>query len=164
MRDLRRDLRQIEPNALFKDRNREIEKLNFDVRKLAEKIGIEQLEFLLGKTRGQGNQIDTGNNYEARRKRANDFLDEHKQINNDLTEIGNTLKTIYNDPLSFFTKSRNDSYKLFNPPESDLEERKKFKELLAIPENEELDSEYYIFCKAVRHYLWHFYDQFDAYD
>jgi patatin-related protein len=162
LREFRSDLRQVEPNSVIEHGNPNkdlIEKLNLEVGEVATKIGTDDLEFLLGKDRGRENQLDARNDLEARRRRAEEYLLDRKEIETDLNAIGETLEKIYSgDPdFSIFAKSRNKIYKLFNPNAADSVEQRAVQKRLQVSESDEI---YF----AVRAYLWHFYDNFDAYD
>ena len=162
LREFRKDLRQVQPNTVLDPENPNkdsIEMLNRQVSEVAKEIQIVDLEFLLGIAEGQETQINAKNDLEGRRKRAEEFLFDRKEIEDKLNGIGETLKTIYNGDKDFsvFGKSRNQIYQLFNPDAFDSIEQRKVQRRLQIDESEEI----YL---AVRAYLWHFYDNFDAYD
>ena len=162
LREFRKDLRQVQPNTVLDPENPNkdsIETLNRQVGKVAKEIQIVDLEFLLGISEGQETQLDARNDLDARRKRAKEFLSDRKEIEDELSGIGETLKTIYNgdEDFSVFGKSRKQIYELFNADASDSVEQRNVQRRLQTDESGEI----YL---AVRAYLWHFYDNFDAYD
>lgn len=162
LREFRRDLRQVQPNTVLDPENPNkdlIETLNRQVSEVAKEIQIVDLEFLLGKAEGRETQLDARNDLDARRMRAEEFLADRKEIKDELNVIGETLKTIYNgnEYFSVFGKSRKQIHELFNADASDLVEQRKVQARLQMSEPDEI----YL---AVRAYLSHFYDNFDAYD
>lgn len=164
LRELRRDLRQVQPNSSVDAENPNkqlIDRLNKQVKDIAGKMSSDELEFLLGKETQNGNKakLSDGNDTENRRRRAELFLSERKDIEQQLTDVGETLRTIYDgEPdISIFSKCRTAVYELFNAESSDSPQQRAVRRRLKLAS----PSDAYL---AVREYLWHFYDHFDAYD
>lgn len=162
--ELRRDLRQVEPNAAVDEENLNkdlIEDLNRRVLKTAEKMTFEDLKYLLGRERNdtQGTHLNYGDDPEIRLERALKLMEEKTGIESDFNNIGKILAKIYNDDKDFsiFSKSRNRIKDLFGADEADSIEQK------AVQRRSELSGDDPLYL-AVRAYLQHFYDNFDGYD
>ena len=162
LREFRRDMAQVQPNSKLDADNPNkdmIETLNRQVGETAEEIQIRDLEFLLGKSAGQNSQLNARDDIAARRQRAEEFLKDRDVIKVKLNEIGETLRKIYNgdETFSIFSKSRTRIYELFNSDKTDSLEQKKVRKRLKSAAPDEIYT-------AVREYLQHFYENFDAYD
>jgi patatin-related protein len=161
--ELRTELRQVQPLAEVDPKNpneARIEMLNALVGEAAERIGAK-LNFLLGVRDSMGARIqpDSRNNSAARQRRAQRFLNTNRAILDLLNKIGDELCSIYNGPgknLSIFSKTRSRVIELFYGNVADSEEQTLVRDRVA-----EVDEELFL---AVRAYLLHFYENFDAYD
>ncbi len=162
LREFRKDMAQVQPNSNLDPDNANkdlIETLNLLVGDTAKEIQIRDLEFLLGKSAGQDSQLNARDDIAARRKRAEEFLKDRDVIEKKLNEIGETLRKIYNgdETFSIFSKSRTRIYELFNSDKTNSLEQKKVRKRLQANAPDEIYT-------AVREYLQHFYENFDAYD
>jgi patatin-related protein len=164
LRELRTELRQVQPRAEVDPDNPNkgrIEDLNRLVGEAAEQIGVK-LKFLLGihSETATETQLDSRNNSATRQKRAEQFLEEREDVNKLLNQIGEKLEQIYNGPqqhISVFGKSRKRIGDLFYGDVLNSEEQSLV--LNRIPSS--VPNDLFI---AIRSYLLHFYENFDAYD
>lgn len=150
LNNLRRLLRRIEPDASenLTEEKTDIAALVNDLKNQVEltsaKLGTEGLNELLGKTDGNAGssvRLETDLDLKERLERTNRVVAE-KKVGNNLYNIGETLRQIYNDDPnnSIFAQARNAAQETFDSPSADVLRR------------------------AVRDYLRQFYENFDGYD